>query len=251
MCSINHDLQTIFIHIPKNGGTYIQYNLKNYYNFENYLIKKENHDINYNFDNKEELKKRFGIRYYGISKFIKNTPHNRIDGIYKYCTDSLDINKKTDMTNKKWENYKKFCVIRDPYKRIISGYIYNINYLNTNDSFEYCIFNIDKLTDFEYYHMIIPQFKHIIDENNNLICDYTINFDNLEIEFKETLKNIGINKILHDTKIKNSGNYEKNINNYINNQKILDKVNELIELDFIYFNFKKYEDINEFYNIYK
>jgi hypothetical protein len=251
MCSINHDLQTIFIHIPKNAGTYIQYNLKNYYNFENFLIKKENHDINYNFNNNEELKKRFGIRYYGIQKFLKNTPHNKVDGIYKYCIGSNIINKKTGMTKEKWKNYKKFCVIRDPYMRIISGYFYNKEYLNTNDSFEYYIFNIDKLTDFEYYHMIMPQYKHIIDENNNLISDYNINFDNLEIEFKETLEKIGIKKILHETEKKNSGNYGKNIINYINTQKILDKVNVIIELDFVYFNFKKYEDINDFYNIYK
>jgi hypothetical protein len=97
----------------------------------------------------------------------------------------------------------------------------------------------------------MPQYKHIIDENNNLINDYTINFDNLEIEFKETLENIGIKKILHNIEKKNINNYDKKIIDYINNQKILDKVNEIIELDFVYFNFKKYEDINEFYNIYK
>ena len=37
MCSINHDLKAIFIHIPKTAGTYIANHLDEYYGFKTYL----------------------------------------------------------------------------------------------------------------------------------------------------------------------------------------------------------------------
>ena len=49
MCSVNHDLKAIFIHIPKNGGTYIGTTLVQYYGFNCYLDKlikrRPDHDI--------------------------------------------------------------------------------------------------------------------------------------------------------------------------------------------------------------
>ena len=38
MCSINHDKKAIFIHIPKNGGSYIAETLNKYYGFQNYYL---------------------------------------------------------------------------------------------------------------------------------------------------------------------------------------------------------------------
>ena len=34
MCSINHDMKAIYLHIPKNGGLYIQNVLEKYYGFK-------------------------------------------------------------------------------------------------------------------------------------------------------------------------------------------------------------------------
>ena len=44
MCSINHDKKSIFIHIPKSGGSYICDILRKYYGFKNYYIKRPDHN---------------------------------------------------------------------------------------------------------------------------------------------------------------------------------------------------------------
>jgi hypothetical protein len=45
MCSINHDMKAIFIHVHKTGGTYISYMLHKYYGFKNYYLHRPDHDI--------------------------------------------------------------------------------------------------------------------------------------------------------------------------------------------------------------
>ena len=51
MCSINHDLRSIYIHIPKNGGTYINKILKFCYDFKvTKLTRKDHNDFNENID---------------------------------------------------------------------------------------------------------------------------------------------------------------------------------------------------------
>ena len=44
MCSINHDLELIYVHTPKCGGLYIQRLLETFYNFKTYYFTHENHD---------------------------------------------------------------------------------------------------------------------------------------------------------------------------------------------------------------
>ena len=44
MCSINHDLKAIYLHIPKTGGSYISSVLTNYYGFKNYYLKRPDHN---------------------------------------------------------------------------------------------------------------------------------------------------------------------------------------------------------------
>ena len=44
MCSINHDLKTVFIHVHKTGGTYLSYMLHKYYGFKNYYLRRPDHE---------------------------------------------------------------------------------------------------------------------------------------------------------------------------------------------------------------
>jgi hypothetical protein len=51
MCSINHDLKAIFIHLPKCGGSFTTSMLKKYYDFDNVRLPHEKHkNFNYLFE---------------------------------------------------------------------------------------------------------------------------------------------------------------------------------------------------------
>ena len=79
MCSINHDLKTIFIHIHKTGGTFISYMLHKYYGFKNYYLRRPDHDT-------------FCMNKKKTTKYLNY--ENRIHGVLMYFKTSPYINKK-------------------------------------------------------------------------------------------------------------------------------------------------------------
>ena len=107
MCSVNHDLKAIYIHIHKTGGTTMAMNLKKYYNFQTYYLRRPDHS-QFCLDRK---KKKY-INY-----------ENRIHGIINYYKTSKFINRKMNMNQEKWNTYFKFCFIRNPYEGIYSRII--------------------------------------------------------------------------------------------------------------------------------
>jgi hypothetical protein len=249
MCSINHEKKAIFFHIPKTAGTFIRENLEKYYGFKYYQIKRPDHDEICNTNEYIEYIKKFyhsGNKIYGIIKFFKNAPHNKKIGIYEYIINSEYINKITNMDETKWNEYYKFCFIRNPYERFISGYNYSMNFLKLNIPFDDYINYKDLVSEYEYIHTFMPQSKHIFYNNINII-NYMGSFENLYNDFNNILLKIGFTKddIKHNNdKINSNPHYP--INYYIKNQEILNKINKILEDDFKYLKFKKIEDIYYF-----
>lgn len=248
MCSINHEKKAIFFHIPKTAGTFIRENLEKYYGFTYYQIKRPDHDkICKTFDYLENIQKNYHSKYkiYGILKYFENKPHNRNFGIYEYAKDSEYINNIINMDNDKWKNYYKFCFIRNPYERFVSGFNYVSKYLNNNILFEKYIDYKNTVSDFEYIHTFMPQSKHIYYHNEN-IMNYIGHFENLENDFKNILLTIGFkeNEIIHDHQKKNVTIYNS-LNYYINNQDILDKLNIVLQEDLEKLNYQKKLYIND------
>jgi len=205
MCSINHDLKALYIHIPKTGGSYISSILSKNYGFKNYYLKRPDHQY--------------------FCKIIDNSVdkhENKIFGTYLYYKTSPHLNKIMNMNEDKWNNYRIFTFIRDPIKRLISGYKYCMEksqYKNIN--FELFYKNSVKLNCWSYWHCFMPQIRHIVNEKNENICCFIGNQENMEEDLLKILcmLNIKINHISYNkNSTKNNSNYDLSYDNeYLKN----------------------------------
>ena len=228
MCSINHDLKAIYIHIHKTGGTTIAMNLKKYYGFETYYLRRPDHQ-KFCMDKK---KKKY-INY-----------ENRIHGIINYYKTSPFLNKKMKMNQDKWNNYYKFCFIRNPYDRRVSAW----NHINRfNIPFKNFLNLKNTCNDVEYMHMFMPQYRSMINEKAKKFINYIGYFENLDEDFRKILNNIGIQKILHDPKDKLNSRAHKPFYEYYD-QDSLTKVNLLMSEDFKNLDYLMINNINDFHN---
>lgn len=229
MCSINHDMKAIFIHVHKTGGTYISYMLHKYYGFKNYYLHRPDHDV-FCFNKKK------------TTKYINY--ENRIHGVLAYYKSSPYINKKMNMNPEKWRTYYKFCFIRNPYDKIVSAWNhvdrFNIpfkNYLNLEK----------KCNDVEYMHMFMPQVRNIIDVDGKININFIGKFENLEQDFQKILQNIGFTNIIHEVEKEMNKRPHKLYYEYYD-QETLDKVNHLLQEDFQKLDYKKCDLITELNN---
>ena len=131
MIYINHIKKAIFIHIPKTGGSYIGPTLVKYYGFISYLplITKRRPDHNIVCKTRYFRQINTGNLLYDTSFF------NKYLGLLVYCKTSDYLNKHMDMNEEKWNSYTKFCFVRNPYDRALSGWKHFDIILNKNSNF--------------------------------------------------------------------------------------------------------------------
>lgn len=231
MCSINHDMKAIFIHIHKTGGTYISYILHKHYGFKNYYLHRPDHDA-------------FCLNKKPTTKYLNY--ENRVHGVLMYYKTSPYINKKMGMTPQKWDTYYKFCFIRNPYDRIISGW-YHVNKLN--QSFSNYLSMPQRCNDVEFIHVFMPQVRNIINEKGSISnINFIGKFENLEEDLCQVLKNIGFLNIIHQPKNMNKRDHNPFYTYY--SQDSLTKVNYILREDFKFLGFKMFQNINDFFDEY-
>lgn len=263
MFSISYKNKCLFWHVHKNAGSYIEFVLKEYYNFDDFNynaiitkmleqgeknnIEKNNQDNQDNLDFKDDIKCECSnkIKEYGLMGFIIKE-NNEIFNEQKY----------------NFEEYNIFSVIRNPYDRAISSYEFIIKKkfdTRLNENFENVSFK-DFYANYEKYsknvfiltHALMTQYENIKNNYNsinvNIFCDYT----NLDLELVNVLKKINVpNPYKHIDMIKNNFKInttkKKNITTYYCEES-LQLINELFKDDFEKFNFPIYNNLEELNN---
>jgi len=207
----NDDVNILFIHIPKTGGTSIERYLANKYKI---LL---NDKSLFMFLNKStKISKEFNKKI--------SLQHQTYNTIYKY----------RDIFNVKFDDKLIiFTIVRNPYTRIISD-LFHLKLIKS-DSLKDEVFTIINkyiiTRPYIYDNHNIPQYKYIIDSDENIIKNIKI----LRIEsLNDDMKKIGFNdfNIFANKNKLDINDYD----NYLNDDSIK-LINSFYEKDFTLFNY--------------
>jgi hypothetical protein len=185
----NSNTNLEFVHIPKNAGTSI----------ENAA---EKAGINWGF--KQWTKP--GVPKYGGNLF--KLPGEWINSKYNVKYISKDTSRNTcfpwheipdNMPDKIYgKNSKTFCVVRDPYSKIVSAYKYwrgkTATKTDLNHFIQTRLPNFDKNVENMRWNSghILPQHMYTHGKRK---CEYIIRFENLDTEFGDLMKKFNITDI--------------------------------------------------------
>jgi hypothetical protein len=195
------DINVLFIHIPKTGGTVIENNIE-----------------------KHTPQKLFS----GKTNNLLDFPYNKKSLQHQFYTTIYNFR---DKLNVNFDNIKIFSVVRDPYDRIISDlFHYKLIKKDFTAKQVYDIIKNNYIYRDDLDNHNEPQYKFIVDENSNLI-------KNIKIFKTETLNesNDELNKFIgFDINIKNTK--VNDYSNYLNTDSIF-LINTFYKKDFELFNY--------------
>jgi hypothetical protein len=234
MIYINHEKKAIFIHIPKTGGSYIGPTLAKYYGFKCYLhliaFRRPDHDALCNTAEYSNTTPLTGVTTYDNSFFNKKI------GILEYCSTSDYFNERMNMDEDKWSTYTKFCFIRNPYSRAVSGWRHFNTIFQKHISL-YDYLHQTAVSNIEYGHIFMNQKTHIQKKDGQ--CGVTIigRFEHLEEDFREILHSIGFDIMVHRPLRINVSNHSGSDDIELEIRTI-QKINKLFKEDFDTFHYQ-------------
>jgi len=198
----NNNLNLLFIHIPKTGGT----------SLEKYLSQKHNIPLD--------------------SKSLYSSCKNGYNSVsLQHQTYNTLLNKKKDFVFD-FNNIKIISIVRNPYERTISDlFFYKLIDNTTPKKHVYRILK-KYINSNEYDNHNIPQYSFLIDDNNKINKDITI--------FKtETLTDDLIKYGFTDFNIHKNVNINGDINYFdFLNEKSIKLINNFYKKDFKLFDYK-------------
>jgi hypothetical protein len=251
-----------YINISQNSTDLISNNFPNYSELliKNIFLKKTNET---NYKSIEDIYKYFLKNKYS---FLYNQNQNFIS------FSNMPISFwKTDLINEIKKDFILFCIVRNPYERVIQLFTYLLNKYNNIDkinkindfdkikdkifkstissifenNFSVDIKNLNKFihkifssNKYTYYLNgdLIPQYYYIFDDKKNQIPNDILKYENLESNFYNFIKKY--NELNNIKKLKSISILKKvdflNINDL--DKKSIDLINSYFKLDFEYLN---------------
>ena len=199
----NENINLLFIHIPKTGGS----------NFENYMSYKYNIPLN--------------------EKSLSTKRLNNISYQHLLYTDIIKNNYVHPDFNINFHNLNIMAFVRNPYSKIISELFFFklIDSISTPEDVFIAMKDVFLVNNNTFDNHNLPQYMFIINENNNINDDLII----IKTEtLTDELKNIGFDDFVYFV---NNENINKDYSKYYNSDSIK-LVNQYYEKDFMYFGYK-------------
>lgn len=211
------DINLLFIHIPKTGGT----------SFECYISQKYqiplNNDSLYGFLNNDDIEINKLKEKYQIKSSMQHFTYINI----------VDLTNERILNIDFENNLKLISIVRNPYTKIVSDLFAN-SLINKDTSKEevYHILSNNYIHSDKYDNHNLPQFSFLIEKNEKLL-------ENITIFKTETLTDSLINYGYLDFCAYMNKNYISiDYLSYLNNDSIC-LINDFYSKDFEYFNYEK------------
>jgi len=234
----------LFFHIPKSGGSSIEkIFLKNHkaLNFVINLIFKETPFSLWMVSSMRNRGWRLLI-FWLVSIFLCDMKHLwgiRMNKVLQHLTYMDIYNKPKYYVKHNLTHYIKFCIVRNPYDRIISAYHFMGKGKTFSEFIEWVYEELDKYYRYriEPFVVILPQWEFVIDQNGKNGMNETLHFETLKEDFKKFKKknNIYCRKLPHINQRTRTNN---DIKSYFTKE-LEEKVYHMYQWDFKMFGYER------------
>jgi hypothetical protein len=185
MVSVHHERELVYVMIPKSASTYVSAILSRYYGFRNYTYRRRDHDAACFVDRERNRARAAGAeRLYQMEHEVN--PLNRSLGFYRYFSEDPD---ERIMPAEEWARCRVFSFVREPRERLRSAHAYlRENWSIPEETLGDALRAADRLSDYEFGHLLFPQHQHLVDHNGRIVAEEIGRVERLEEDMCRMLR---------------------------------------------------------------